>query len=82
MNTDPFISWRYKIGVRGRALSGLAKVVVYAACMIAYIWLAGYVFSLWPWTRDWHWWYIPQACSIFTVGCLWHYVIFSEVLGL
>ena len=82
MSTDPFASWQYKIGVRGRALPELAKVVVYAACMTAYMWLAGYVFSLWPWTHEWHWWYIPQACSILTVGWVWHHIIAREVLGL
>ena len=82
MNTGPFTSWRYKIGIRGRALPELAKLVIYAACMTAYIWLAGYVFSLWPWTPEWRWWYVPQICSIFTVGCLWRHILTREVLGL
>ena len=82
MTIHPFAFWWYKICVRGCALPELAKATVYAICMTAYIWLAAYVFDLWPWTRDWHWWYIPQACSIFTAGCLWHYIIVREVLGL
>ena len=82
MNTDPFTSWRYRICVRGRALPESAKVVVYAACMTAYIWLAAYIFYLWPWTNEWCWWYIPQACSILVVGSLWHHIIAQEVLGL
>ena len=82
MSTEPFASWRYKIGVRGRALPELAKVTVYAICMTAYTWLAAYAFYLWPLTGEQHWWYVPQAWSIFTVGCLWHYIVIQEVLGL
>ena len=82
MSTDPFASWRYKIGIRGRALPELAKMVIYAVCMAAYIWLAAYILHLWPWAREWHWWYIPQVSCLFMVGCIWHYIIFSEVLGL
>ena len=81
MNTDPFTSWRYKIGVRGRALPELAKLVIYVVCMAVYIWLAAYILHLWPLTREWHWWYIPQVSCLFLAGCILQYAIFSEVFG-
>lgn len=81
MTTDPFTARRYKIGISGRVLSELAKVVVYAVCLAAYIWLAAYIFHIWPWTREWRWWYIPQVSCLFLTGCIWLYAIFSEVFG-
>ena len=82
MITDPFTAQRYKICIRGRALSELAKLVIYVVCIAAYIWLAAYILHLWPLTREWHWWYIPQVSSLFLVGGTLQYAIFNEVFGL
>ena len=79
MNTDPFTSWRYKIGSKGRALPKLAKTVIYIVGIAAYIWLVAYIFHVWPWTREWHWWYIPQVGSLFLASCIGLYVGFSAV---
>lgn len=69
----------YRICVATRALPDSVRLIVYFTAILGYVWLAAYIFRVWPWTSEWCWWYIPQACSVGALGCI---IIFSEVLGL